>query len=385
MAVHSFTPFRKNGYTPLSTVPPSFGANIVRKVIVVIVAVIGLSFLAYPLYSHPNLTSSLSFHNTSPIPNIVHYIYLRKDEAATISFNFAYFLSLYATVMHIAPKRILIHTDFTSAEITHAATHGDPWTRKTLQTFKHIVHFNPVAVPQYSGPNNTIKIKYIQHKSDFVRWVEVEKTGGIYIDSDVYALRPLTPLLNSGFSFIAGRQKGEGIENGAVINKVNNGVFMSKPHSAVTRLMVRDQAMAFATGPYEANLMLLTRVMNALVKVPNEVLICDRHAFSPTSWADTSTRSLYSHNKNPSPVPIETDSLDPVVVFDAVSANKERKMDWEMDLSATYLLHAFKINSYEKEITPKKILKRTSNFGVAMWPVVRRMVEEGLISGNEDE
>ena len=193
VVLHSLNPFCGNGYAPLTVVPPSFGSNVVRKFIILIIAIIGLSSLSWPLYSHTDLTSTLSFSN-SPIPNIVHYIYIKKDEAAVLSFNFAYFLSLYASVLYIAPKRILIHTDFTDAEIADAAVNGDVWTRKTISTFKDIVKFNQVEVPQYSGPNNTIKIKHIQHKSDFIRWIEVEKTGGIYIDSDVYALKPLTPL-----------------------------------------------------------------------------------------------------------------------------------------------------------------------------------------------
>jgi hypothetical protein len=60
-------------------------------------------------------------------------------------------------------------------------------------------------------------------------------------------------------------------------------------------------------------------------------------------------------------------------------------MQWEMDISATYLLHAFGQGQNNHNITPKKILSRTSNYGIATWPIVQRMKEEGHIEGDEND
>ncbi|KAF2205723.1 hypothetical protein GQ43DRAFT_359583, partial [Delitschia confertaspora ATCC 74209] len=321
----------------------------------------------------------ISLHGA--IPSIVHYVYIKQNDHSTIHFHFAEFLSVYASVLYLSPKRILIHTDYSDIEIAEAANDGNIWTRKLLTSFPGIVHWNPVTVPQFAGPNLTVPIKATQHKSDFIRWEEIAKAGGIYMDFDVVPLRPLHPLLNAGFSFIAGRQAGEGEVNGAVMNKINNGVFMAKPNSAVARLMVRDQAAAF-DGRWESNIILATTVVDRLVGVPNEVLICDRHAFAPTRWSLPSQAALFQSHQNPSSEPraeVAGSVKDPLAIYDSMEEDKKRKADWEMDLSATYLLHAFGQSKNNEQITPKKILGRASNYAVATWPIVKNMVREGLV------
>lgn len=205
------------------------------------------------------------------------------------------------------------------------------------------------------------------------------------MDWDVVPLRSLTPLQNAGFGFIAGRQYGGKDEGGKINGTINNGVFMTKPNSAVARIMLREQTAGF-NGAWEYNLQFLTSVAERLVSIPGEVLICDRHAFAPTHWFQDSTDPLFLPNEGePSPEPFQTNSTDPMQLYDIMVQNRRNRREWEMDLSATYLLHAFGQGHYNEWITPKKILERKSNYGIAVWPTVRRMVEDGVITGKEDE
>ena len=43
------------------------------------------------------------------------------------------------------------------------------------------------------------------------------------------------------------------------------------------------------------------------------------------------------------------------------------------------------MHEYYKYINPSTILSRTSNFGVATYNIVRHMVDQGYISGNEGD
>lgn len=203
------------------------------------------------------------------------------------------------------------------------------------------------------------------------------KTGGIYMDWDVVTLRPLTPLLHSGFAFVAGRQYGGAEESGQINGTLNNGAFMAKPNSAVVRLMVREQMAAF-NGRWEFSLKLLTAIAERLVSVPYEVLICDRNSFAPTHWFPSSTDRLFLPNDDPSPEPtnFQINSTDPMVLYDAISQNWRRRKDWEMDFSSTYLLHAFGQGHMNQHITPQRILARTSNYGIATWAISRRWLKK---------
>ncbi|KAF2122894.1 hypothetical protein BDV96DRAFT_608721 [Lophiotrema nucula] len=320
-----------------------------------------------------------------PIPSIVHYVLLKKDEDSIIEFHFAHFLAIYASVVYIEPERISIHTDFNSSEIENALKNGSKWTRKDLSTFPKLLTLNSIQVPQWAGANELHKIDAIEHKSDFVRWNEIVKVGGIYMDWDVVALRPISAILNCGFAFVAGRQYGNEHEDGKVNGTVNNGVFLTKPNSAMARITVREQPIGFQ-GDWEGNQRFRTQVAERLVAVSNQVLILDRHAFAPTHWFVESIEALFLPNEGPpSPEPVNIISNDPVELYDNIIRNRMNRMDWEMDLSATYLLHAFSQQRHNHDITPKKILSRTSNYGIATWEVVRRMKVEGHVSGDEDE
>ncbi|KAF2255199.1 hypothetical protein BU26DRAFT_152148 [Trematosphaeria pertusa] len=384
-ALRLINPFQGNGYTPLGnySLPSSHRIGTYLKITTAVSIVVLLAFLLHPL-SAAESYGLLLYHHRNAIPSIVHYVYIKKEQDSVIDFPFAHFLTLYASVLYIWPSRIFIHSDYNASEIAEAAATGSPWTRKVLN-FSDIVQWNHVQAPEFAGPNENTRISAIQHKSDFIRWEQIVKTGGIYMDWDVVPLRPLTPLLNAGFAFIAGRQYGGKDEGGQINGTINNGAFMTRPNSAMARIMLREQTAGF-NGAWEYNLQFLTSLAERLVSIPGEVLICDRNAFAPTHWFFESKDALFLPNDGlPSPEPKRINSTNPLVLYDNMVANRRNRRGWEMDFSATYMLHAFGQGQYNEWITPKKILERKSNYGIATWAIVKRMVEEGVVTGEEDD
>lgn len=318
--------------------------------------------------------------NNDPIPSIVHYVYIKKDEHSVIQFPFSSFLTLFAAVMYISPTKIYIHTDYNQTEIEHAAKKGDLWTRKLMNSFPELVTWNHVQAPNYAGPNEDQRISAIQHKSDFIRWDTIAGIGGIYMDWDVVTLRPLTPLLNTGFAFIGGRQYGGKDEGGAINGTINNGAFMTKSNSTMARIIVREQHAGF-NGAWASNLQSMTRAAEILVSIPNQVLILDRNAFAPTHWFAESTDALFrTHEGRPSPEPLPLTSHDPLVNYNTAVQNRRVRTEWEMDFSSSYMLHAFATGRYQNFINPDIILSRTSNYGVATYSIVKEMKNRGLFN-----
>ncbi|KAF1938310.1 hypothetical protein EJ02DRAFT_457993 [Clathrospora elynae] len=392
-SIRSFSFFqRSHEYTPLGPLPSIAFSARYRTVIKVGIAVSILVFLAIiisplqPVATARKYGILNPFADHDPIPSIVHFVYIRTGADSTINFGFSSFLSVFASILYINPTKVYIHTDYDISDIEDAALKGTRWTRKLLNTWPELVVWNQVQVPNYAGPNENQRIDAVQHKSDFIRWDTIAEYGGVYMDFDVVTLRPLTPLLTSGFAFIAGRQYGGKDEGGNINGTINNGAFLTKKGSAMSTIIKREQHAGF-NGAWEANLKSMTKTAEYLVSIPNQVLILDRHAFAPTHWFPDSTDPLFNPQEGlSSPEPLEIDStLDPIKAYDLVVKNRRARREWEMDFSSSYMLHAFATSRYQHHINPRMILSRTSNYGIATWSIVKAMVEQGLIEGTEGE
>ncbi|KAI8942068.1 hypothetical protein NX059_000167 [Plenodomus lindquistii] len=391
-SLRSLTIFRRSHeYVPLNLQTRLHVSTRYRSAVKLVLAVVTFLVLIMTIASfHPVATARehgiLPIQKYAPIPRIAHYVYLQKDEHSTIEFGFSSFLSVFAAIMYMNPTKIYIHTDFNTSSIAHAAERGNRWTRKLLTTWPELVEWNHVVAPNFAGPNEAHRVDAIQHKSDFVRWDQIGETGGVYLDFDVITLRPLDPLLNSGFAAILGRQYGNEHEGGSINGTLNNGAFFSIPHSAMSTIVKKEQHAGF-NGAWESNLIANTRTAEYLVSIPNECLILDRHAFAPTHWFPDSqegTDNLYHPQPGPaSPEPVIVKSKDPVQVYESVVRNRRMRREWELDWSSSYMLHAFAMGHNQQYIHPRIILERTTNYGVAVWELVKEMIRRGYIEGTE--
>lgn len=329
----------------------------------------------------PNLSwtfDSSQESKNSPIPSILHFVQLKKDDNSELRLSFEAFLALYAANRFIRPSTIYIHTDFSPQDVAAAIEHGSSWTRKVLTSFPEIVHVNYVTAPTEA---NGLAIKRVEHRSDFVRLEQLAKFGGIYLDWDVITLRPLAPLLNAGFRTVVGRQY-DGF--------INNGIYFATKDSGVVDVMRRETPRVFDGGWITHSVALLTKVSNRLAIVPGEVLILDFKAFSPFEWSqESANKELQRHVGDAVPedfiVGYYDVSADATTAWNAKSGGK--KKDWEYDFSDAYFLHKFYNDvdaprGYEGVSVPY-ILARDSNYALATWPIVMQGIRDGLIDSED--
>jgi hypothetical protein len=389
---HSFNMFNKSyEYTLLGPLSASIFSARYRTAIKIGVALIILVVLGFAIAPLHPVTAARQYGildalvDNDPIPSIVHFVYIKSNSDSTINFTFSAFLSVFASILYINPTKVYIHTDYNNTEIEVAARTGSKWTRKVMNTWPELIVWNQVQVPTYAGPNENHRVDAVQHKSDFIRWDTIAEIGGIYMDFDVVTLKPLTPLLNAGFAFIAGRQYGGKDEGGSINGTINNGAFLTKPKSAMATIVKREQHAGF-NGAWEANIQATTKTAEYLVNIPRQVLILDRHAFAPTHWFQESKDALFNAQEGlASPEPVQSNSTDIFELYNLTVRNRRARRDWEMDFSSTYMLHAFGTNDYNDQVHPARILSRTSNYGIATYWIVKAMVASGLIGGTEDE
>lgn len=315
-----------------------------------------------------------SYPKKKPIPNVIHYTMMMKDELAEFDINFLSFLSVYSALRILNSQRIYIHTDFNETMIEQARKVGNKWTRLILDVFPEIIINHVPFITQANGQ----RILAVEHRSDMVRFDQVYEKGGIYLDFDVYALRDAQVLREAGFNNVVGRQAG---------GQLNNGCFMSQPKSALAYLMKRDQWKVF-DGEWETHsIHLLTQISERLVRSPGEVLILDQLAMAPWSWEFDDFAQLYFPHKEsvPQSPQVNDANEEPISRWE----NRMRGLDWELDFSSVYFLHAFRpfssIYSGLEEVNVDFILKRSSNFALATWHIVQIGLKEGIFVGTESE
>ncbi|KAI9374714.1 hypothetical protein BJX61DRAFT_540518 [Aspergillus egyptiacus] len=334
------------------------------------------------LHLTPELLHSTTTTSSSKIPNQIHYVYILRDPAANFTFQFKHFLSLYSTLHHWHPEKIYLHTNAHNTSIEHARTgQSGKWNRLIFTTPN--LHINPVDPP--TAAHNGHPIDQIEHKSDFIRVSAVRQFGGVYLDWDAHPIRDIAPVRESGFTSITGRQAG---------GEIMSGTFLARKDALLLRMWEEEMHRVYDGGWTTHSNAAVTRLGQRLARLPGEVLIMEQDAFGPGSWMVQDNIELYGiHNETDAELDVDSISdctLLPVFPDEGLTDrwDPERAGEfpaWERDYSNTYILHAFSparngnpVEGFEA-ITPRYVLERRSNFARVLYPVVRRMCEEGVL------
>ncbi|PHH59386.1 hypothetical protein CDD81_3325 [Ophiocordyceps australis] len=137
-----------------------------------------------------------------PIPNIVHFVYLQHlppRGSDSGDFGLVEYLAVRAAMVSMQPEAIYVHYRYTSgnsallAEMEAQDEQGggmmrqNPWLRRLSPHIK---------LERYSGP---VKhwLKHAAHMADEMRLRILLELGGVYLDLDVFALRPWDELRRS--------------------------------------------------------------------------------------------------------------------------------------------------------------------------------------------
>lgn len=310
------------------------------------------------------------------IPNIIHYVWLLNGHDE-FSVDLKVFTSVYSASLYFQPDTIYFHTDASPEQWEEAKRSGNEATRWML-SLPNIRH-HWIKPPRYTL--NCLEIKRIEHVSDFVRTQQLYHYGGVYMDTDVFPLRDVRRLRESGFSNIVG------IEDPG---KINNGFMMGRPRSALLSILMSEQHRVFDNEWLTHSIELLSTVSYRLQAVPGEVLILDIKAFAPSSWRLDDVEALYNPHPETRPsIPNEgKDDLPNIPVGFREAADYwahrswEGREQWEIDYSSSYVLHAFKgitDPEWPKKIDLEYILARQSNLARAVYPAIKHAIDVGVI------
>ncbi|KAL2018616.1 hypothetical protein VTK56DRAFT_586 [Thermocarpiscus australiensis] len=352
-----------------------------------------LTFPAGPLANACDGLESLANNDTSvadaPIPNLVHYIWLLADPAV-FSLSFKVFVSVYSSYLFLRPDRIYFHTDVAPGLWDRAKASGDNWTKRVL----NIPGVTPNFIESPRVTSQGVEIDTFGAKSDFIRADVLRTFGGLYLDVDAVPLRDLAPLRHAGFASVVGGAAALAPKHTGF---VNTGVWLSQPHSSLAEIFYKAMD-AFYNGVWAISVDILSDLAYRLHALPGEVLILNPRAFAPASFELPDQTRLFKPHLGPPRAFAYGGMLDGAAgqpkerrntCTDALAWLAERELAgrmerWEMDFSATYVLHAFdddidKIWGWDGKITLKYVLSRQSNYARAVYPAVWHAVQTGII------
>ncbi|CAN8103538.1 unnamed protein product [Discula destructiva] len=194
--------------------------------------------------------------------------------------------------------------------------------------------------------------------------------GGVYLDFDVVPIRDLKPLRESGFRNIFGHELHE---------KVNNGVMLSVKGSRLMDIFDRDQHEAFDGWWISHSVHLLTSLANAMMAIPNEVLILERHAFIPDGWDEERHARLFQRHATEAVILDDKKISEELIDGDGFSfwnwTSSRTRRDWEMDYSKAYTVHALSPHGVSRtpaclEISWDYVMERKSNYAAQVYPAM---------------
>ncbi|XP_078694453.1 uncharacterized protein LOC144923637 isoform X1 [Branchiostoma floridae x Branchiostoma belcheri] len=137
-------------------------------------------------------------HDHYVVPNIFHYVWFTCHD-----FRFHHLLSVKSMYLRAKADRIIIWTDCTPS--------GHNWDEAVRDI--------PVLEVRQRGQPSDIwgnVINNVPHRSDITRMEVLKEYGGVYVDWDVFAMKPFHPLRR--FDFVMGCEIA-GLNNGLILSK----------------------------------------------------------------------------------------------------------------------------------------------------------------------
>ena len=259
------------------------------------------------------------------IPKIVHFTWGLKGDGV---FTLALYLAIRAALLNIQPDEIQLHYSFLDRKNAYFQKLAPKLT---------LVHHDPDELlalhPQW----------HVAHLSDVIRLQALNTTGGIYLDSDVYALKPFDDILGGARDAVLGHEGG---------NRYGlcNAVVLAKPGSRFVGRWL-DAYDDFAEQDWNYHSVVLPRKLAD--DHPDELCALSPTTFFWPLW--TAGHVDYMHRE--------------------LSAEEAKKVETtirhnEGGLYANQLAyHAWSHNAYEKyveKLTPEIIRARNTRFNILM-------------------
>jgi len=210
----------------------------------------------------------------NPIPNVVHFI-LIAEENQEAELEFYQYLAIKAAILRLRPEAIKLHT--------YALNEENEW----WEAIKHrvdLVHHEPQRYLQTSdGSSHKLRLA---HQTDVLRLEILHEEGGIYLDTDVYALRSFSPLLQSPRDLLMGHE-------GGGRNGLGNAVIVARPRSTFISRWLDKYHESFDDAPKMWNHHSIMVPVELAQQHPGEICKLSPSAFFWPTWSSADVALMH--------------------------------------------------------------------------------------------
>ena len=324
------------------------------------------------------------------IPNIVHFVYLVRDEPTVEGYSsnisFWNFIAIYSAYYHLKPDKIYVHTNIDVGSIKHEFASSNVSHLQALAQLD-IIEFKHHDLPQKTTVG--LEIENLAHRSDFIRTSILREHGGIYLDSDIYILRSFDSLRQSGFRNIFGQQ-----QDGTAAN----GMIMTTPGSDLITAFDMLQDGIFDGEWTTHSIKLLTALARDFSSRQGEVLSLPKEAIYPVGWGQADIADFYRVNnfsRTSDGIDLGCQESSTGNVTDYVRRFLTRtdpvreKQFWGTSFCESFAVHGWSsaIARMIKDgflaefggINVEYVLARRSHFARAVYPAVKHAIDTGVL------
>ena len=121
-----------------------------------------------------------------PIPKIVHYVWFGDKDI-----TYSMYLSFLSTLKFVMPVKIYVYVN------TKIRKYSFYFDKMAAHSNVEIAYYGPITHIYQNRLTN------LEHVSDIVRADVLFRVGGIYLDWDVFWMKPAEPLLSEGYETVA--------------------------------------------------------------------------------------------------------------------------------------------------------------------------------------
>jgi len=209
------------------------------------------------------------------IPRTVHFILIAEpDKQAELEFH--QYLAIKAALLRIQPESVKVHsysldeTNIWWQLIEHAVTLVIHEPRQTLRTSDGRVH----------------KLR-LPHQTDVLRLEILHREGGIYLDTDVYALQSFSPLLQSPKDLLMGHEGGNR-------SGIGNAVIVARSGSPFIARWIISYSESFDNRPQMWNHHSVKVPAELAVRYPDDICKLSPSTFFWPTWSSEHIDAMHS-------------------------------------------------------------------------------------------
>jgi len=180
------------------------------------------------------------------IPRTVHFILIANhDKQAELEFY--QYLAIKSALLRIQPETLKIHS--------YSLNESNRWWQLIKHAVTLVVHEPHQTLRTSDGRVHKLRLP---HQTDVLRLKILHQEGGIYLDTDVYALQSFSPLLKSPKDLLMGHEGGNR-------SGIGNAVIVARPGSEFISRWLTAYDESFDNRPQMWN--------HHSVKVPAELAV----------------------------------------------------------------------------------------------------------------